>query len=261
MRLHPRVISWLWPLLPQGSRGEEGVTPLYCPLHVAALDEGTQSRGPPLPPFPGKGSRGHAGLRRVWLRFPAADLPALSPLRLTPAKAVPLCQQQGGKPQHEKHLVAPTRHVGAGLPPHCCSQPGQILAAAANIAEHPPGPSWLPASRPRPASAGSGHHVSNTLSGELPGVWEGKHHTNPILMERAAMSFPLRLFLNCLSKACCSWQRGGGLFLDACFTSPQRWAGIGSSFLLPGTLRRPAGSAVCPAKVTAVCLLTCRGTF
>lgn len=52
--------------------------------------------------------------------------------------------------------------------------------------------------------------MSNKLSSELEGAWEGKHHTNPILMDGAAMSFLLRLFLNCLSKARCSWQQSGG---------------------------------------------------
>lgn len=81
-------------------------------LRVPALGEVTWSRGSPLPPFPGQGSPGHAGSRCVWLLFPGADLPVLSPLCLTPAPAAPLCQQEGGKLQCRKHLVSPT-----GLPP------------------------------------------------------------------------------------------------------------------------------------------------
>lgn len=75
------------------------------------------------------------------------------------------------------------------------------------------------------------------------------------------MSFPQRLFLLCLSKACCTWHRGGRLFLDACFTSMRRWAGIGWSPLLPGTRWPPAVPEVCPAKVITACLLTRTATF
>lgn len=102
--------------------------------------------------------------------------------------------------------------------------------------------------------------MSNLLHGKLAGAWKCKQDTNSVLMEGAAMSFPLGIFLNCLSKAHCSWQQGR-LFLDACFTSPRRCVGIGLSLLLPGTLRPPVVSEVCPAMVTAVCFLTCRGTF
>lgn len=66
--------------------------------------------------------------------------------------------------------------------------------------------------------------MSHTLHSKLAGPWKLKQLTNSVLMEGAAMSFPLRL--NCLSKAHCSWQQGG-LFLDACFTSPCRYAGKG----------------------------------
>lgn len=103
--------------------------------------------------------------------------------------------------------------------------------------------------------------MSNMFHGKLAGAWKCKQDTNSVLMEGAAMSFPLRLFLNCLSKAHCSWQQGG-LFLDACFTSPRRYAGWHRlALLLPGTLRPPVVSEVCPAMVTAVCFLTCPGTF
>lgn len=56
--------------------------------------------------------------------------------------------------------------------------------------------------------------MSHMLHSKLAGPWKCKQDTNSILMEGAAMSFPLRLFLNCLSKAHCTWQHSG-LFLDA----------------------------------------------
>lgn len=100
-------------------------------LHIPVLSEGTQSRGSPKPPFPRKSSPGHAGPWLIWLQFPVADVPALSPLSLTPTKAIPSCQQEGGKLQHKKHLIALTRHVPIRLHPCSFSQPGQTLAAAA----------------------------------------------------------------------------------------------------------------------------------
>lgn len=149
-------------------------------------------------------------------------------------------------------------------PLDCVSAPSpsqdKLLLQQQNAAEHLPSPSWLPASQPGPVSAGSRHHMSNMLHSKLAGAWKRKRDTNPVVMEGAAMSFPLRLFLNCLSKAHCPWQQGG-LFLDACFTSPRRCVGIGLSLLLPGTLRPPMVSEVCPAMVTAVCFLTRQGTF
>lgn len=122
-----------------------------------------------------------------------------------------------------------------------------------NIAKHLPSPSWLPTSQPGPVTAGSRHHMSHMLHSKLAGPWKCKQETNSVLMEGAAMSFLLRLFLNCLSKAHCSWQQGG-LFLDACFHLSTEICWQRLALLLPGTLGPPMVSEVCPAMVTAVLL-------
>lgn len=117
-----------------------------------------------------------------------------------------------------------------------------MLLQQQNIANHLPTSSWLSTSQSGPVSAGSRHHMSNMLHGRLAAAWKCKQDTDSVLMEGAAMSSPLRLFLNCLSKAQCPWQQGG-LFLDACFTSPRRYAGKSFPFFclapsdLPWSLR------------------------
>lgn len=73
-------------------------------LHVPMLGEGIQSRGSPKPPFPRKGSPGHAGPWFIWLQFPVADLPALSPLRLTPHKPFPRVNRRMGSYNTESTL-------------------------------------------------------------------------------------------------------------------------------------------------------------
>lgn len=104
-------------------------------LHIQVLGKGTQSRGSLKPPFPRKGSPGRAGPWLIWLQFPVADHPALAPLCLTPTQDIPSCQQEDGKQQHKKYLIALTRHVPIRLPPCSCFQPGQAFAAAAKYSQ------------------------------------------------------------------------------------------------------------------------------
>lgn len=209
-------------------------------LHVPVLGEGTQSRGSPKAPFPRKGSPGQAGPWLIWLQFPVPDHPALSPLHLASTQAIPLCHQEDGKPQHKKHHVALIRHVLIRLPPCSCFQPGQTFAAEAKYSQ-PSSQSLMVVHIPVRASicrqqASHEQHAPRQAGRGM------EVQTDSVQMEGAAMSSPLRLFLNCLSKAQCPWQQGG-LFLDACFTSPRRYAGKGLPFYclapsdLPWSLR------------------------
>lgn len=221
-----------------------GKTPLFCP---SVSQHQVRADVPHCPPSPGRA-----------LRDTLALIPRGRHLRTFPSPpdthtSHPLVSAAGWEAARQGAPCSPGRgHIPAGLPLR--SRPSQTLAAAAKYS--PAAHRSLVATR-LPAGASTRwqrHHVRDTLGGSWQG--QGKANTgseaDQAPMEGAAVSFPQRLFLHCLSKACCSWHRGSGLFLDACFTSPRRWAGRGwSLLLLPGTLRPPAAAEVCPAKVIA----------
>lgn len=134
------MISWLWPaVLSQGCGGEAGRATL-CARSVSQRWVRAGGAEAPIATLPREGFS-----RTCW---PSACLAPVLCNRppvlcnrppctfcLTPSQSVPLCQQESGKLQHEKHLVAPTRHIPARLPPCSCSQPGQTLAAAAKYSQ------------------------------------------------------------------------------------------------------------------------------
>lgn len=230
-------------------------------LHVPVLGEGTQSTGSPKPPFPREGSPGQAGPWLIWLQFPVADHPALSPLHLASTQAIALCHQEDGKSQHKKHHVALIRHVLIRLPPCSCFQPGQTFAAAAAKYSQPSSHFLMVVHIPVRASicrqqASHEQHAPRQAGSSME-VQTGHRFSSD---GGSCNVFPTEVIFKLFIKGSVPLAAGWAIFGCLLHLSTKIcWQKL--SLFLPGTLRPPMVSEVCPAMVTAVCFLTRRGTF
>lgn len=173
-------------------------------------------------------------------------------------QAIPSCQQEDGKQQHKKHLVALTRHVPIKLSPCSSLQPGQTLAAAAKYSQAS-SQSLMVAHTPARASICRQQASHEPHAPRQAGRAVETQTAHKFSSDGGSCNvFPteVKLFIKGSLLLAAGWAIFGCLLHLSMQICWQRLA-----LVLPGTLRPPIVSEVCPAMVTAVCSLTRRGTF